>query len=570
MQYDKVVNSDSTKLKDSLETSILLDRPISNWRNILSEECQVYVLGENYIAKRFDAINYKFCEKNEAKEIVIDNLYALLRFKYFPKQNEKVDKVINDIVSNFTLNLKTTLKKVSFEPDADCNVVNFVPDGCVSFRNGVYDFRNDSWLFKYDTIYVEHLKTTVYQYNPKWIITWYVNIDFEPLPFNINEFDLEEFIDIMKDSTQEHKNYCFELLYNMSHDIEDKFDLKKFIHIIEILGYTLQISFSQNFVQFIGSGGNGKNSLFDGCFTHKVVPTPTSNSIKSFETDKFITGALFNHSHNFFFETGNKIEQFDTETLKNVTGSMYQTIEIKGVQKFSSIINCKNIFSANDQDDVKFNDNTQGFRRRYNVCEIWYSWDDKGRYLRKGDYYDVAFGDDYKEIKIDNNNLIIFIYFGMYGLKHATDNFSRKFKFTYNDWKLMYSTADVDLKDKLEKITINSLCKNLRYGSKEENKVSVYDLSKKRLFESKDLNYESYDDFLNNFLENDEESHIYFLENDFYLNLRFLQKLCDDVNTAKSFTSKIKKIFGVKLINIYNNQPYAKCRFINNHMFLIN
>ena len=570
MKYDKVVNSNETKIKDSLETSILLDRPIPNWRPILTEECQVYVFGENYLAKRFDAINYKFCEKNEAKEIVIDNLYALLRFKYFPKSTDAVDKRIAEIVQNFTLNLKTTLKKVSFDGDTECNVVNYIPDGCTAFRNGVYDFRNDKWLFKYDTIYVESLKTTVYQYNPKWVITWYVNIDFEPLPFSINEFDLDEFIDIMKESTLEHKNYCFELLYNMSHDIEDNFDKKKFIHLCEILGYTLQVSFNQNFVMLIGSGGNGKNSLFDGCFSHKVVPTPTSNSLKSFEEDRFITGTLENHAHNFYFETGKKIDSFDTEKLKNITGSMYQTIEVKGIQKYSSIINCKYVFSANDQDDIKVSDNTPGFRRRFNICEIWYSWDDKGRYLKKGDYFPVIFGDDYKEIKEDNNNLIIFIYFGMYGLKSATENFTRKFRFTYNDWKLMYSNADIDLKEKLEHININILCKYLRFGSKEENKTSIYDLSKKRLFESRELGFESYDDFLNNFLEDYDEASQYFLENDFYLNLRFLQKMCEDNNTSKSFTSKIKKIFNVKLINIYNNQPYVKCRFINGRLFLIN
>ena len=61
-------------IANAVDTEALISRPLSDWRPILSQECQVYVFGENYIAKRFDAINFKFCEKQEAKEILIDNI----------------------------------------------------------------------------------------------------------------------------------------------------------------------------------------------------------------------------------------------------------------------------------------------------------------------------------------------------------------------------------------------------------------------------------------------------------------------------------------------------------------
>ena len=83
-------------LADSINSKALLARSLTDWRPILAVECQVYVYNENYIAKRFDQINYKFCNKVEAKEILIDNLYALLRFKYFPKQNEDIDERISE------------------------------------------------------------------------------------------------------------------------------------------------------------------------------------------------------------------------------------------------------------------------------------------------------------------------------------------------------------------------------------------------------------------------------------------------------------------------------------------
>lgn len=207
----------------SVDSAVVMDRPLSDWRPILSEECQVYVFGENYIAKRFDQIHYKFCEKLEAKDILIDNLYALLRYKYFPKSSEAIDDKISKIVQNFTANLKTSLKKVSLEVDTMCEHVNFLPDYCVAFRNGVYDFKNDKWLLKYDIIYIESLKNTIYQYDPKWIITWYINLDFEPLPVSIMETSLEEFIDLVKEMIKDSHNYCFELMYNIAHDVEDKF-----------------------------------------------------------------------------------------------------------------------------------------------------------------------------------------------------------------------------------------------------------------------------------------------------------------------------------------------------------
>ena len=132
----------------NVDTAALLARPLSDWRAVLSKECQVYVFGETYLAKRFDQINYKFCEKNEAKEILIDNLYALLRYKYFPKVSEEIDERIQKIVSSFTANLKTTLRKVSFDESSDAEIVNMLPNYCIAFRNGVFNFKENKWFFK--------------------------------------------------------------------------------------------------------------------------------------------------------------------------------------------------------------------------------------------------------------------------------------------------------------------------------------------------------------------------------------------------------------------------------------
>ena len=192
-------------LTKKLDTTALLETSLTDWRPILAQECQVYVMGENYIAKRFDAINYKFCEKTEAKEVLIDNLYALLRYKYFPKSSEEIDERIQKIVQSFTINLKSTLKKVSFDDDVIAEKVSMLPDYCMPFRNGVYDFLHNKWLFKYDIIKMKKINNVFYLYDPKWIITWYMDFDFEPLPIDITHNSLTEVIKMFKNISKSKK-----------------------------------------------------------------------------------------------------------------------------------------------------------------------------------------------------------------------------------------------------------------------------------------------------------------------------------------------------------------------------
>jgi len=554
------------ELTDKIDSATLMKLSLSEWRPILSKECQVYVFNEAYLGKRFDQINYKFVGKNEAREILIDNLYALLRFKYFPKQNEEIDARIKDIVMSFSANLKTTLKKVSFDLDSDAEHVNLLPNSCIAFRNGVYDFLKAKWLFKYDILDLPQLSNKIYMYDDKYIILWYVNIDFEPLDLSITETPLESFIDFMKSFTTTNRNYCFELMYNMSHTYEDIFSIDMFKHLCEILGYTILQAFSQNFVLFVGSGQNGKNSLFDGCFTGKIIPRPAANDLDSIEQDRFITGSLENKAHNIFLESSAKTYT-ESKMLKAITGSMYQTIEQKGVDKYSGLINCKFIFAANDQEKIKFTDTTPGFKRRINVFEVWYKWDSAGRYLKKGDYYNTKFSDTLDEIKDDVLNTIIFIYFGMYGLLNATKNFTKNFEFSYNDWRLSYSDVDLDLKDKLDRVDLSSIVSYIKSNKShyEECKTLLYDTHKKRLYQSEtmsNLGYVTYDDMIK-MLSDSEAFTSYFAENDIYVNVRMLQRFAGDLTSPAQFTQSLKKLYNLNILpSYYNNQPYVKATFI--------
>lgn len=561
-------------LIQKVDTETLKSRPLTDWRPILAEEVQVYVCGENYLGKRFDQIHYKFCEKNEAKEILIDNLYALLRYKYFPKSTEEIDERIKAIVNNFTTNLKTTLKKVSFDKNSDANIINMLPDSCLAFRNGVYDFKKNDWLFKYNIISLDKLANKIYEYDTNYVVLWYLDYIFEPLPIDITKTSFDEFIDLMKQLSFQQKNYCFELLYNIAHNIEHKFDVNKFKHLCEVLGYTCLQSFAQYFVMLIGSGQNGKNSLFDGCFTNRVIPRPASNDLDSIENDRFITGALENKAHNIFLETEAKTYTA-SKMIKALTGSMYQTIEHKGVSKYSGIINCKHVLAGNDQEAIKFTDTTKGFRRRINIFEISYTWDAQKRFLKKGDYYDTSFSDSLKELKDDIINTTTYIYFAMYGIMTATNEFCNNFQFHYNDWNMKYSDIDVDLKDKIENITLKKIVDRCKVSQilKEAMKKTFYDENRTSLYRSqamKVFSVNTIDDMLTLF-EQPEFYTAFFAENDIYMNIRTLQTLCNDTSSPAVFTSNIKKLYNIQNFDVLiGNIPHIKCTFNNGRLKILN
>ena len=570
------INEKLKSIDDAVNTSVYADYDMVAWQPILAKECQVYVFNENYLAKRFDHINFQFCSKDTAKEILVDNLYALLRYKYFKKRTDETEKKIEGIVKAFVSNLKTTLIRVAFETDTDCNLVKWLPDGCIAFRNGVYDFKNDKWLFTYDKIKISTLNNTIYMYDTSYIIHWYVNLDFSPIGLNVNDFNIETLVDFLKDFDKESKNFCFELMYNMSHDYEDKFNYNKFEHLCEILGYLCLQSFSQAFVLLIGSGQNGKNSLIDGCFTSRVVPQPASNDMEAIEEDKFVGSTLENRAHNIYLETTPDVKT-KSKNLKALTGSMYQQVEEKGVTKHATIVNCKYLWAGNDQDKIKFSDNTVGFRRRINLFETWYRWDSKKKFLKLGDYYDTTFSEDLSEIKGDISNTIIFIYLAMYGIKKATDNYSHSFKFTYNDWKLQYSDVNLDLKEKIEDVSMKNIADwvcNPR--NREQSKTLFYDLSEKPLYESVTLKengiiVNNYEEYINKFLKDDEVNLNYFVEYDVYMSVRYLQEIMKDITPAATFSQNLKKIYGINSFLYKNgNRPYVKVRFMGNKLKVIN
>ena len=583
-------------IADSVETSANLKKSFVEWRKELCWQCGVFVFGEQYLAKRFYQINYKFCTQDQAKEIVKDNLFAILRHKYFKKLTDEIDDRIKDIVNNFTVNLASTLKRVSFDRDDDCEIVERIPDFCVAFKNGVYNFKHDNWLFKYDIESIEDLSNRIYKYNDRYIIQWYLNFDFEPLSINIMETPLENFYELMTqleepyrwvglgDPNFKEKNICFELMCNMSHDLNNEFSMSKFTHLCEVIGYVMNVSFVQAFVMLIGPGRNGKNSLFDGCFTHKVIPMPTQNSMLTIETDRFIGGTLENKFHNIYLETDEKSVSLGTSaTLKQLTGSEYQTAEHKSQERISTFINCKYVFSANEQEKIKFGDISDGFKRRINMFEVFYQFVSDPEKLKKRSetYYYTPFKQDLSDVKSNLNNLIIFVYLAMYGIKSATSNFTKGFEFHKTDWNDTYSDLDLDLRDKVNSITLSKITKYMKTSTTiwASSQKMFYDSGIKndgnkpvQLFKSRTMEEFGH---LNNYdtmykmLCDPEKSSEYFAEYDVYMSLNDIQALTGDVATSsQSYNSNFKKLYpGCSVVKLgTGSKSYVLVNFDNDRL----
>ena len=594
---------DSKRIPDmitsTLESATSMDRTIADWRSILTRECQVYVMDQQYIGKRFDQVHYKYMAIKEAEEVLRDNLYAILLYKYFSKITDEVLERIDDIVRNLTRNIKTFLTKISFNDELGAYQgfkVKRVPNSAVAFSNGIFDFRENKFIVKFERIYIPTISNTIILYND-YIIMWNFDFDFEPMPINIMETDFADFCEFLKKANLTQRNYCWELFYNMTHDALHRKNIKRMQHLAQIIGYTLIPQFLQYFVLLIGAGQNGKNSLFDGCFSARILPRPVSNSIEALEKDRFITESLENACHNIFLETSAKTYT-DSNMLKALTGSMYQTIECKGIGKRAGIINCKYIFAGNDQSKIKFSDTTTGFRRRINIFEIYYSWDPDHRFLRRGDYYCTDFSGDLHEIKEDISNAVVYLYLGMYGIRLATNNFTRDFKFEYNEWSDAYSDIDVNIKEYFEE-SLNPEDLFILWGNAtclddNHQKIAFYsDNGKDRLYNVLDLKQKgifNFDDAVKYFQasstisvidENGDDCSItesnaiqYLRNKDVYISLIYLRTLMTksmQIGTSqREFNDMFKKIYpNASYASCAQREQYVLCRLMGNKIRFI-
>ena len=538
-------------LNVKVEVASLMQVPISNWRTTLARECNVYICEEGYIAKRFDQIHYKFVDKLEAKEIIIDNLYALLRFKYFRQLSEKIDNQIKKIVSNFVQNLQTSIQRISFINDSQCVIKKMLPDNCIAFRNGVYDFKNNKWLFKYDIYSIDNQRNRIYQYDYDYIITWYVNTDYEPHRIaDVNE-TLTKY--------QSNPNLMFKLIYNMSFDSDNNFSIDKFTHLCQVMGYTLLQSFSDKFVCLVGNGSNGKTCLFESILADRIVPRPSYNDHSDIENNKYIINILKNKHINLALSS-DMLKQ--VKVLKSLTGSMYQSIEAPHKALCEGIVNCKYIFSSTNY--IRFNDDSEGFNRRLNTYRIYYRWDKDKYYLERGKYYDVKISDSLEELRNDES-LDTYIELSIIGLKSATSDFTKGFEFLYNNAVKVNESANIDIVSLINNISLRQISNyiNSSLNEYEKNKDALLDINADRLYTSKYFKAIGISSFQKLLAEMDKSNSL--LNNrDYYIGLWVLRRIAmPNVKIIKE--SMLNQINNLDIIS-KRKFRYVKVRIENNKL----
>lgn len=435
-------------LTSSVDSNISFNRTLTEWREILRDECQVYVIDQNYIGKRFSEVCFKYMGVDEATEVLADNMYAILLYKYFPVRNDDVYTKIEEIIKSLTRNPKTFLKRITMRDNTFGQKMQTLTASQVAFTNGVFDFKENKFVLKFERILIPELNNEIVLYN-NYIIEWNFDFDFEPLPFSIMDLDLNDYCELLKDLNKSNEILAWELFYNMSHDSNHRFDYHKSIHLAELLGYTMLTPFTQQFCILIGSGGNGKNSIIDGCLTAHAVPRPVNNSLEDIEDDQFVTGSLVGAHQNIFLETSQKTFT-NFRNLKLLTGSQYQTVQEKCVPKYTATINCRCVWAGNSQGNIQFGETTEAMSRRVNILEIFYKWDKEFKYMKYGDYYKTSYSDDYREISNNITNVITYIYLGMFGTKIATSNFEHNFRFTENDYSATYINVNEGIKEYFE------------------------------------------------------------------------------------------------------------------------
>lgn len=566
------------RIKTAMDINALLAMSNDDWDDFLREQLGVFMLdGDKYVAKPFNKICYKQVSKDEASEKLVENAAFILKKLVFKEHTEAVYKCIDNILKRYKADPTSYILNLDYKSNEyGTKRVKDLPQTCIAFRNGVYDFAKNDWLFIYDKQIITENNQIIIRYPLDYIVYWYVDLDFTAIDgFDITQLTSQDFIDTIRASLcpkgSSQNNYTFELVWNMAHDSNDEFSLKKFEHLCKIMGYMIYQNFSNYFIYLVGNGQNGKNTLFDSTLKHYIKPTPTGQSLDDIEEDKFVTASFINTYQNIYLESEAK-PVTRSSRLKQITGSMYQSIEQKGIDKFTAMINCKMMFSANDKEKLKFTDSTTGLNRRINLYEVFFHWDKKLAYMDKGDkdWYDTTCSENLHEITGNPTNMLMYCYMGMLGIKLATKNFTKEsFDFgEHNEWD---AKIYIDYNESLYKRIQNALnftniktyIKTLENEKKYKDIVGMLRVGNESIFsvagfENSKYAPHKYKAFLDDVGEyevidtEDGENISQFVENDLhyilddnivYLYIPALMKLVNYVTPQQGFISELKKMY---------------------------
>lgn len=594
---------------NAVDSQEAMNRSMTEWQQLLAPDCGVYMTKYGYLIKPYDSVVYEYIGHDDktATDYAKHNLVAILRYKYFKILNDESQEQIDKIVSWFCKNIYNNVCYLTVnadDPIRNSLRLDTLPPSAVAFANGVFDFKENKFILKYERIRIPAIRNTMVLYK-RYVIMWCFNYDFEPFDINIMETPFDKFTAMLRNQPADKTNLSWQLFSNMAHDRLQNTTHDRMEHLAQVLGYTIMTPMVQSFVILIGAGQNGKNSLYDGAFSHFVYPAPGQESLDDIENDRFIGGTLRGLSHNICLETVPGVKK-TSDQLKKLTGSGEFAIEEKGKTKTTIPMNCKFVFSGNDQNNIKFSDRSHGFDRRCNLFELYYTWDREHSFMKLNkDYYACDF--TLTDIMSSANNNKIFVYIGMYGIMSATNNFTSDFVFSHNDWNETYTDTDYELKEYFTNdfnaetmfrywndinIPLSDRAQEYLFYVEDRNAVTGYSklsgsdmvqreygkISWKELAGKlkQYIDVVDYDQDGNEMHAREMEGERFMENVDFYICIDYLRnifKLAKPLSdkTAIKFNNDFRKAFNIKrTIPLYANKSYVRARLLNGKVKFLN
>lgn len=538
---------------DIMQRKTYFNYPLHKWVSELAFKVGVFNLGGRFIAKEYREVSYQQGNAGESGKRGISFIYggnisAYLEAYYFPHPtDEEIDKIdeikkylVNNIASAVPMaNLNgTAIGKTIYEFDEylanhpsvdDNNAVNLydLPSYCVAFNNGIYNFRDLCWYCKYNTKVVTRFEgvvssANIYKSYPYYLyIDWnfkfnfheiYINYEGDKVKaylddnhpvgaINIGSLDLESMIAIFKELDKDDKNLFFRLFWNYSHiaSIDDKFafNTNKAHFFSELLGFLCTHEYSEYLVFLCGGGSNGKDLIFEQLFSRQIAPYGVAyNNLDKLLNNNFVDASLVKTPINVISEVpGGELDTKIVSMLKDKTGTEYRTIEPKGVDSFNGRVRCKYILTSNSKDEiyVKPSDNNNAWKRRTRMFNCEFTYDHNKEFLNKGSFLDSSLNRN-EELINGKYNLLSFIYLAMKGCQEATDNFTLKFKFGYNDIddssinnNLLSNTSTIKYLDIFNEITRVSIYNLIKESNSKDLINNFYSIKGKLLFNDKEF-----------------------------------------------------------------------------------
>lgn len=356
---EKIKNSEEkvpdkiAKAKEKMIRSKYGNYSMRDWQGELAFKTDTYNLGGRIIAKAQNEVSYVQGSMSDASKragavfIYSQNIKEVMERDYFPDPNKDELQLINDVESYLIQHIQQSVPSAHLESEAwgrdaeeFANILERkrldeeiegdscqseylkmydIPPYCVAFNNGIYNFRDGCWWYKYikNQRKISNGALSIFltnkTYPPFIYLDWNFKFDFQPLYLDsssLSKADLNSLIDINLNDEEELKKYRDNEIsimksFKTAKDVHNYFLLKK-KPILKTEGRILKEDgiITSNYIPFYKLQQQTMMKLFysEDYYNNK------DNKESSAETRNMFFRLYFNYSHiskeygNFLFD----------------------------------------------------------------------------------------------------------------------------------------------------------------------------------------------------------------------------------------------------------------------------